>query len=314
MMTIPQAFDEFRKALRLTRAERDEASRQHTYLREALMARMNASKTFLSGSYRRHTFIRPLNDIDVFLVLAPTPGLDTRTKPSKVLEAVKEALEAEYSGKEAKVQARSVNIEFSGTGIAYDVVPAFKKVDDVYEIPDCDADEWIQTSPKVHRTKSKAANEQAGKKLKPLLKTVKHANATHAKGGHKPARSFHLEVLSWDILTSPPETDMQGLITLLTGLEQRLCNACPDPAGLGPEVQPSLDRCTEAKQWAGRMLTLANEANDLAKDGRTSQAHAKLYELFGDPWPEKGAASTTKGAPAIITGTRGPDHSGSRFG
>lgn len=314
MMTIPQAFEEFRKALRLKRAERDEASRQHTHLREALAARMKVDTTLISGSYGRKTSIRPLNDIDVFLVLRPTNDLHDKTKPSKVLTAVKDALETEYKGKTAKLQARSVNIEFSGTGIAYDVVPAFAADGDIYRIPDRDADDWIRTNPKIHASRSTEANEQAGKRLKPLLKTIKHANVTHAVDENKPARSFHVEVLSWSILTAPPENDLQGLITLLTGLEQRLCDPCPDPAGLGPEIQPSSDRCKKAKEWAGRMGTLAKEADGLAKDGRTSEAHAKLYELFGDPWPEKGTRPSTRPSPVAITGIRGPDHSGSRFG
>jgi Second Messenger Oligonucleotide or Dinucleotide Synthetase domain len=313
MMTILQAFNELLASLELTEAERDEAIRQHTYLREELQARMDVEDNFLSGSYKRRTAIRPLNDIDVFLVLRQTDELHPGLEPSKVLTKVKNVLEAIYPGKIARLQARSVNIAFTGTGIAYDIVPAFSEAADVYRIPDIDTNAWIRTNPKIHKEQSTAANEQAGTRLKPLLKAVKHANNVHADDGHKPARSFHLEVLSWKILTSPPESDLKGLVTLFEGLEQRMCDPCPDPAGFGLDIKPPLDRCRKAQKWAGEMLALARDADRLAGDGRTSEAHGKLYELFGQPWPEKGSPASTV-APAIITGVRGPDHSGSRFG
>lgn len=316
MRTIPQAFEEFLQSLELTPKERDDAIRQHTNLRKELQDRLDVGTTFLSGSYARSTAVRPLNDIDVFAVLKPNDEINRDAKPLAVLGKVQKALEEAYSGKTALVQSRSVNIEFSGTGIAYDVVPAFEDRRDVYVIPDRDVDEWIETNPREHAKLSTEANEAANKKLKPLVKAIKRSNYEHRdEDDHKPARSFHLEVLSWSILTEDPGSYHDGLITLLEGLKDRMEDDCPDPAGFGSSIQPSSERCAKAKEWAGDMLVLAKDAKRLADDGRTSEAHYKLRELFGSDWPEKGTAGPKKVAtPGIITGVGATDDPRGRHG
>jgi len=37
------------------------------------------------------------------------------------------------------------------------------------------------------------------------------------------------------------------------------------------------------------LATLAREARKLSVDGRTGEAHAKLREVLGEAWPEKGS-------------------------
>ncbi|GAB4563801.1 MAG: hypothetical protein Tsb0020_13280 [Haliangiales bacterium] len=308
MQTIAQAFEIFFPRLELTDAERDKASDQHRYLREQLQQRMSVQDNFLSGSYARKTAVRPLNDIDVFLVLAPTDALHQNTAPAHVLVEVTRALETIYDGKTARKQARSVNIEFSGTGIAYDVVPAFATDHDHYVIPDAEAAAWISTNPKRHREMATEANERAGKKLKPLFKAIKQANNCRPDR----ARSFHLEVLSWEALSHPPATYMDGLVTLLDYLAMHICKPCADPAGLGGDIRPSLERCQLAATWLNNLAHSAREASQLASDGRTGEAHRLLHEILGDLWPEKGSAASRKASPAVTSPA--VDDSRSRFG
>lgn len=310
MQTIAQAFEAFLQTLELSENERSEASRQHTNMRTELQKRLDVVESSLSGSYARHTAIRPLNDIDIFLVLRDTAALSPRSTPHAILTTIKRTLESIYPGKTSTPQARSINIEFSTTGIAYDVVPAFLLESDVYSIPDADARSWVNTNPKIHKELSTKANEDAGKTLKPLLKAVKHAKNFHGA----PARSFHLEVLSWSVLRSAPPNYMDGLNTLLTGLAAHICEPCPDPAGLGPDIRPSTERCREAQLWLRRMAALASEARTLAKDGKLGEAHATMRDLFGPQWPEKGKRRSGAGAVIVGGGGGSVDHSGSRFG
>lgn len=308
MQTIAQAFDTYLSRLELTEAERSNASGQHSYLREQLQQRMDVQDNFLTGSYARKTAIRPLNDIDVFLVLEPTSTLHAGSSPDAVLNEVKQTLETIYDGKVARKQSRSVNIEFTGTGIAYDVVPAFSGDDAIYTIPDVNAAAWIYTNPRIHIEQATAANERAGKKLKPLLKAVKHANYRL----DSPARSFHLEVLSWKLLDRDPGAYINGLVTLLDGVAANLCEPCEDPAGLGADIRPAMDRCRDAQRRFSELAALGREAQQLAYDGRTGEAHARLRELFGDQWPERGT-SAARSASVVVT-TSAVDHPHKRFG
>lgn len=308
MKTIRQAFEDFLQTLELTDAEQERASGQHPRVREALQQRLDVDDNFLSGSYRRKTAIRPLNDIDLFIVLKELDGLNRASEPHAVLTTIKDTLEEAWPGKTAVLQARSVNIEFTGSGIAYDVVPAFVDTAEVYLIPDRSACTWIRTNPKVHAERSTAANEAAGKMLKPLVKALKQANREHDAG----CRSFHLEVMAWSVLTTPPTSYLDGFITLLEGTAEQIVLPCPDPAGLGPEIQPSPERCAAAQTWLMAMATLAREAKVLAADGKTGAAHAKLREVFGSQWPERGV--TAPRVASVVVSGEGVDGSGSRFG
>lgn len=281
MKKIPEAFQDFLSRLELTESERDEASRQHTNMREQIQKKMEVVDNFLSGSYGRRTAIRPLNDIDIFVVRKSATGPGARyVTPSEMIAEMKVTLEGIYPGKKATVSARAVNMEFLGSGIAYDVVPAFAAEADVYLIPDVEKNEWVRTNPKIHQAKSTEANLRAKGKLIPLLKAVKHANNQHGRL----ARSFHLEVLSWQVVTADPGAYLDGLVMLLDGLAQRVCLPCPDPAGLGPAIQPSLAKCQAAQKWLNEMAGLARAAQLLDSLNRLEEAHAALQKIFGEAW------------------------------
>lgn len=291
-MTPKQAFASFLESLELTRKQRDEASRQHTFLRTELQRRLSTTENFLSGSYARRTAIRPLNDIDVFVVLdrrkhaGPEQG-----QPSGCLSELQSALNDIYPNKSWPVlQSRSVHLRFSGTGLAYDVVPAFSSLEDegVYFIPDRGTDTWIATNPKRHAALSTAANEAAGKMLKPLTKAVKHWNYR----GKAPLRSFHLEVMTWSVLTSKPAGWLDGLTQLLEGLAERVLEPCPDPARLGPSLERGLDRGA-ARVRLLDAARLARTARDFDAQRQPELAHHALRELFGPEYPERGRTPTT---------------------
>lgn len=321
-MTLKQAIHEFISALELSEAERDEAKRQHTYLREGLSRRLDLDPdygTFLTGSYARSTAIRPLDDVDVFCVLARSKIADPEAlTPSDALELIKKVLDEQYPGKAADPQNRSVNIAFSGTGIGYDVVPAFRDdgQGEGFVIPDIDAGEWIRSNPKIHKARSIEANDGTDGEIKPLTKAVKHWNRRQRDDDR--LGSFHLEVMAWDVLTQPVDSRLAGLIDLFAGLADRVMTATPDPAGLGPDIDAGLT-WAERDAAAERLRAVASElsrAQRLARDGEVEHAHHVLRGLFGDPYPEKGKApssdSATTGAPAVIT--RAPDGERSRFG
>jgi hypothetical protein len=313
---LGQAIHDFISALELKDKEQEDASGQHVRLREGLTQRLDLDPnflTFLTGSYKRRTAIRPLKDIDVFCVLKRSTSHDPRTlTPSAALRQVKAALDAAYPGKAAEPQNRSVNIEFSGTGIAYDVVPAFAEADgDSFMIPDIGAASWIRSNPRVHEARSVAANEATGSELKPLTKAVKHWNRHLPKAER--LRSFHIEVMAWDVLRSKPDSRAAGLLALYRGLATRVLTPTLDPAGFGPAIDADVSYQTraEAQKRFAAVADKIQEAIALAGDGKSEAAHHRLYQIFQDPYPERGRAESSSG-PRIVVGSA-PD-SGPRHG
>jgi hypothetical protein len=289
MATVAQAFHKFVGDLELTQAEQDEASRQQRVLRDNLRDHLGGiERDILSGSYSRRTAIRPLNDIDVFIILEEAKhGAIRGQHPTACLEAVKAALGRAYPTKAAaKLQGRSVNIDFSGTGIAYDIVPAFNVSEGVYIIPDRERKNWIKTNPEKHRQALQLANEKAGNMLNPLIKAAKHWNANNKK----PLRSFHLEVMSYGAFKSPPSSFAQGLRDLLSFLAGSVLLSCPEPAGIGPSIDAGMP--PEERRTIQTALMQAAEVASRAilfdSASRVEEAHGLWRGLLGPVYPERG--------------------------
>jgi hypothetical protein len=291
MLTITQAFDSMRQGLELTEAERAEASRQQEVVRGNLRQHLGGLvRDILSGSYARRTAIRPLDDIDLFIVLDPNLHSDVRPSPmqngaSPCLNKVYGALARAYPNRSAlKLQNRSVNIAFSGTGIGYDIVPAFENRAGVYMIPDRERGAWIETNPEAHAKALVSANDRAGGKLNPLIKMAKLWKREHGV----PLRSFHLEVMSYSAFSSAPGTYAEGMRALFGHLANAVQYNCANPAGVGPNIDAGMaqaertavrTKLVEAEQVAARALQF--------EGARQTEAAHKLWRgLFGKAYPE----------------------------
>lgn len=272
LFTVSRAFDELLRRNEPSEREREDAARQHITLRETLAQAFGPElkKSFLSGSYARRTAIKPLHDIDFFAVLADRRFVN---QPADAcMKPIAEALRRKFPDKVVTWQRRSLNIEFSGTGIGYDIVPAIEFSGDIYQIPDRKRDGWIKTNPKKHKETLDAANQVAGNKLNPLIKLGKLWN--RHQGGL--ISSFHLEVTAYSAFRAPPESYPLGFAALLAHLARRLQSRTADPAGVGPDVDESL-----SDQDRRRAIAAASEAAQSAQFAAQSGDHAAFRRLFG---------------------------------
>jgi predicted nucleotidyltransferase len=297
MFNIAQVFDTFMKRLELTEAERDKVSKQQNELRSRLRDKLSGiTRDVLVGSYARKTAIRPLNDVDLFLELDPEVHSARRgSEPQLLLEDVQRALRACYpsttiaSGPATRIQGRSVNIEFTSTGIGYDVIPAFRVrgsgssvAGDHYKIPNRNRQNWIKTNPEVHIRLAIEANTRAGGMLNRLIKAAKHWNRTHASSaGDKPLRSFHLEVMAYEAFQAKPRDERRGLQELFAFLSSRINSPCSDPARLGPNLDADLTsqerRLAQQKLQEGAEIALkAIHHEELGQDQETYKLWRQL--------------------------------------
>src|SRR5688572_407681 len=65
MLTIDEAFRKFKSRLELNDNEQKNASARHTEVRDYLCDEFSIERSFLTGSYKRHTKTKPLKDIDI---------------------------------------------------------------------------------------------------------------------------------------------------------------------------------------------------------------------------------------------------------
>ena len=117
MAELPTYFRTFLQNIRLSKSQSDNAKTGHSTLRERLMNDEDLSSiivdTFLQGSYRRSTIIKPKSgkrsDVDVVVV---TNLNESDCTPRQALEKFRPFLEDYYDGK-FKPQGRSWGIELS---------------------------------------------------------------------------------------------------------------------------------------------------------------------------------------------------------
>jgi hypothetical protein len=277
-MTVGQAFELFKSALEITQSEQDAAKSSQATLRARLEGRLAILDDFLSGSYKRDTKIRPLTDIDLFVVLDPSYFI---CGPAGVLRLVASHLRASYPNSRLRVQNRSVNLAFFQFG--FDVVPAFYRQGGGFLIPSMKCNSWTSTDPKAHEKAMSDANFANGGKLKPLIKMVKCWNRSH--GGR--LQSFHLEVLALEVLRPPVQDYQTTAFQFFVQAADRIQYPCFDPAGLGPPVDDYMTR--SARLVASRHLMaaarFAERALEIERQGHNGAARGVWRQVFGSPFP-----------------------------
>jgi predicted nucleotidyltransferase len=297
MITVDDAFRKFKGRLELNDAEQKNATARQNEVREYLDTKFDVDRSFLTGSYARHTKTKPLKDIDIFFVLKKS-GENYRSKaPSVVLGAFHDVLVKKYGKDAMRKQSRSINVDFGVVAdvddntdyrvVSVDVVPAFEDGKN-YEIPDSESGKWIKTNPEIHADKATVAHQAFSSEWKGLVRMVKYWN-NNSKHGEKPVKpSFLIEVMALQCLhggwQGRFDYEIQGFFSALA---DRIFDEWPDPAGLGPAISNGMDAAQ--KQRARTLLMAASReatiAIDHARRGRNTEALKAWRTLFGPKFP-----------------------------
>lgn len=205
-MTPNARFAEFLADIEPSRTTKSNASTAHSKLRTTLSsdAAFGAlhRHTFLSGSYKRDTAIRPqvkngnAQRPDVDIIVVTNHG--TYDDPVEVVDAVHAALTRHYTP--TNRQARSVSV--SSTLADMDVVPLIDPTDDgTYYIADRLQRQWLRTNPPGHSAWTTRVNKVASGRFKPLVKLFKWWRRENRTVGKRP-KGFILEVLAADNMST----------------------------------------------------------------------------------------------------------------
>lgn len=156
--------------------------------------------TFLSGSYAKHTSIRPKKDddkrdVDIIVVT----NYSQQDNSTDVLEELQSVLKENDSYKSAKIQSHSVGIELES--ISVDVVPVIQSDnDDLYLLGDSVDGTWTLTDPKGHKSWSSEVNKNNNSEYKPLVKIFKWWRRTNCIDDLKFPKGIALEKIIADNL------------------------------------------------------------------------------------------------------------------
>lgn len=175
--------------------------------------------TFLSGSYAKHTSIRPCKsdkkrDVDIIVVTSHKSTDDSK----KVLEELRDALLQSKTYETAKIQHHSVGIELSLVSV--DVVPVIQDSDDdqLYYLGDSELGGWTKTDPKGHKSWSTKVNKENNSAYKPLVKIFKWWRRTNCPEDIKYPKGIILEKLLADNLGDSSESTETFLIETMENI------------------------------------------------------------------------------------------------
>ena len=177
-MALQKDFNNFLSNIEPSRSTVEYISSVQIDLRDYLKSHDTYSAvyldTFLSGSYSKHTSIRPVKgdkkrDVDIIVVTNHKMTDDS----ADVLQELCDALLDSDKYSSAEIQHHSVGIEMSQ--ISIDVVPVIvdEEDDDIYWIGNSENGEWAKTDPKGHKTWSTKVNQDNNEEYKPLVKIIK---------------------------------------------------------------------------------------------------------------------------------------------
>lgn len=202
-MANSRDFEFFLKDINPSKTTICEASRLHRTLRSYLKSSESYEKvyldSYLSGSYAKHTFIRPEKDTDgcdVDVVVETTH--DTSEAPYSVLSELRDALLERRCYKDVRIQSHSVGVELSGFHI--DVVPLVKDEQRSLYIGSSNEGTWSKTNPRGHISWSAKVNRDFEENYKSLVKVIKWWRRENCPEGVKFPKGITLEKMIADNL------------------------------------------------------------------------------------------------------------------
>ncbi len=243
-------------------------------------------ETFLTGSYKRHTAIHNIEDVDVICIL----DLDIHaegSEPEVVLTWLQGVLDKHYS--ETRPQGRSIGV--SAEGVWLDIVPGTPVYQDgPLWIPDRAAKEWIQSHPKGQISAAAEKNKLTDGYYVQTVKLMKAWRDRLPTEKSKP-KSYILETLVHQTIGSPT-SHARAVVSVLEGIN----SAYGFYRGLGAVpfiADPGFVSVNVAKRWGSAEFdafldqvkaaaTTARQALDSTDETESRKLWRKLFgSTFG---------------------------------
>lgn len=190
-MTTSEIFDELLENLKVGDSVAAVAARRDQIIK-ALNKNFRSKdgctdNKLMVGSFGRHTAIKGVSDLDLLFILPPDlrASYSTDTGPRRILERVRDVLNARYPNTEIRVDQCVVRVQFSSNAFKFEVQPVFAREDGGYDYPDTVAQAWKVTKPQQEIDATTECNDRTSKNMRHLARMVrawKNANGVNIGG------------------------------------------------------------------------------------------------------------------------------------
>ncbi len=301
MATLNTCFDDFLTNIEPDPEQKNFAKEAHSTIREHLendaTIAENVIGSFLYGSYKRHTAVGDIKDIDIAILTDFDPSKEENT-PAKVLAKLKKSLNEhyedadnlEYSRKSVKV--KQALPEHPDVEMTLDVLPTVVETDGDSKllIPDKELSKWVYSHPKAHTEYTSNLNslEKSKEMFVPLVKIFKYWWKLNSKVKKPQPKGFWIEFLVGDNFQAK-DTYAELFTSVLESISNKYSNfetlsSIPELKDPGLEgeylkISMSLDEFKKFMRIVDESLNIAKEALDLQDVVESSK---KWNQIFGD--------------------------------
>ena len=331
-ITVTAAFEKFRQEfVDLDPGEVGTARKSRDFLIEQIYKLPDNDNSFpwltgqrvLFGSFARRTKIRPLDDIDIMIVMHGGGGTEVQSlfdefeskinpgtmgspvrllhdtadyiNSNRVLYKFRGALSdiPQYEQAELHKNYEAVTLKLKSYPWNFDIVPTFGVTDGqspliYYVIPDGKG-HWKRTDPRKDDARVVTANKKHDGLVIPTIRQLKYWNHYNQS---PTMRSYWLESIALTVFEEidPMKLIRIGLVYFFSHAINKVQEPCPDPKGLGPNLDADVD--TESRQKIVDALKRAAENSLAAINYEAEEDHRNAItewrKIFGPSFPSYG--------------------------
>lgn len=332
-LTVSAAFEKFRKDfVDLDPDEVDTARNSRDFLVEQIYKLPDDDTNFpwltgqrvLFGSFARRTKIRPLDDIDIMVVMHGGGGTERQSlfvefesqihpgtmgspvrllcddagyiNSNRVLFKFRDALSKipQYEGADLHKRHEAVTLKLKSYPWNFDIVPTFGVTNGYtpltyYVIPDGKG-HWKRTDPRKDDERVNDVNQKHDGLALPTIRLLKYWNDRNQS---PTMMSYWLESIALSIFEEINSIKVIriGLFHFFTYAIRKVQARCPDPKGLGPNLDEDVD--TESRQKIVDALARAAKISLAAlkyevEDEDHHNAITEWRKIFGPSFPTYG--------------------------
>ena len=310
-MATQKQFRDFLSDIEPSSTTKSRASSAHTELRDHLKTDDGFSafyiKTYLSGSYKRDTAIRPkIKDgkesrPDVDIIVLTNHGL--HDDPVEVIDQLFSSLQKLKNDKRhyLKIRRQSRSVGLITTTVDMDVVPIIAPdgAGGTLYVADRKAQTWIETNPPAHTDWTVEQNSNSGGRFKPSVKLAKWWRRENPTVGKKP-KGFVIECIIAECMDRKEkqwgELFVSMLETIVTKYESSVVSGIApwitDP-GVNTNSVTSGMTFESFEGFYNKVKAHAELGREALEEEDDDKALEKWRKIFGSRFPKK-AQSTTK--------------------
>lgn len=288
------------------------AQEAHKPVRECLESQDEFSEfvegTFLYGSYKRHTAVGDIKDVDI-VVLTNFDLANEENTPKSVLRRLKAALGRCYDDPDnPQYQRRSIRIDdplpqHEDVTMTLDIIPAVLQGDEdgPLLVPDREVGEWVVSHPKGHMSHTTALNESSNERYVPLVKMMKwwwkyQCEIRQPDVERPKPKGFWVECLTGEMFSPTQTCWADHFIAVLENIVSTYGGITTVPTLADPGVQGKTICTSMTLEEFFVFLGAAEESLTRARIARNAEDPTESStiwrEIFGDTFPLYDEAET----------------------